>query len=341
MSAESSQEPSAEARVSALLGGYRATQMLFVAVTLALPDLLAEGPRSIAELARESRAHPEALCRLLRGLSSVGVFWEREDGRFENCPLSVTLRADHPSGLRALAHTYGQPWWWGSYGELLYSVRTGRPGFDKVTGVPIYDFLRDHPEAQALFDANMTTMTRREATAVMEAGPFDGETLLVDVGGGRGILAALALARNPGLRAVVFDRPAVVAEATAALAEHGVEDRAELVGGDFFDSVPAGGSVYVLKDILHNWHDAKARTILGNCRRALADGGRLLVIERVLPHDNEPCEAKLVDVTMLVQTGGRERLLDEYARLFDDCSFRLGSVRELATGNSIVEALPV
>lgn len=330
-----------EQRMSRLLGGYRITQMLHVAARLGLPDLLADGPLSVDRLAALAGVQPRPLYRLLRALASEGVFAERaDDGRFELTPLAATLRRDAPGRQRVFALTYGEPWWWSSFGGLLDAVRTGRPAFEALHGRHLFDWLGDHPDAAALFNDNMAAMSADEAAAVVDAVDLSGVGMLADIGGGHGILAAEFLARHPAARAWILDRPGVVAGARAVLDRRGVADRCALVGGDFFAEVPPGADVYTLKDILHDWDDERAVAILRRLRRALGDGGaRLLVVERVIPPGNEAFVGKMVDITMLAMLGGQERTEREYRELLAAAGLRVTRVIPTACPSSVLEAV--
>jgi hypothetical protein len=202
----------------------------------------------------------------------------------------------------------------------------------------LFGFLEKNGAAAALFDGSMTGMTSRQAAAVVARYDFSAARKLVDVGGGHGGLATAILRANPCISAILYDRPAVLARAVAHLAELGVLHRVELIGGDFFASVPSGADLYLLKDILHDWDDARARTILANVRRAMPKGARLLVVERIVPVESGPSPSKLVDISMLVLTGGRERTDDEYRALLTSAELATRRVVAVDGETSIIEA---
>src|SRR5215831_3302172 len=328
-------------RMREMLGGYRITQMLYVAAKLGLPDLLAEGPKSAQELAAAANAHGPSLFRLLRALASTGVFAERSDGRFESTALSDRLRSDAPDRQRPFALSYGEPWWWSPFGELLHSVKTGETAFNRIYGTSMFEYLGRHPDAARTFNENMTAATGGTGEAVASAYDFSRVKVLVDVGGGHGALAAEILRRNPELRAVIFDQQTVLEGAAPVLQERGVLARCVLAPGDFFESVPAGGDLYVLKYIIHDWDDAKAALILRNVRRAMRPEARLLLVESIIVPGNEASRGKLVDLTMLVFTGGRERTEPEFAKLLQGAGLRLNRAIPLAGATSVLEALPI
>jgi len=323
-----------------MLGGYRITQMLYVAAKLGLSDLLAKGPKTAEDLAIATNAHGPSLHRLLRALASTGVFAERPDGTFESTALADRLRSDAPDSQRAFALSYGEPWWWNAFGELLHSVKTGETAFNRVHGMTFFEYLGRHADAAGIFNQNMTAATVGLAEALATAYDFSQVKVLMDVGGGHGALAAAVLRQNPLMRAVIFDQQAVLEGAASVLQEAGILARCDLSPGDFFQAVPPGGDLYILKDIIHDWDDVRAAVILHNVRRAMRADAKLLVIESVIPPGNEPFRGKLVDITMLVFTGGRERTEPEYTRLLHDAGLRLNRAIPLNRAVSVLEALP-
>jgi len=319
---------------------YDTTQMLYVAAKLGIADQLGSGPRHADELAAAVGAHPRALYRVLRALSHVGVFAEDDQRNFRLTPMAELLRADAPGSLRAFALSYGESWWWTPWGRLLENVRTGKTAFDQAMGQGLFEYLAQHPDAAAIFNANMTSMTARELPEIVTTYDFGGEGVLVDVGGGHGALVSAILQAGGRAKAVLFDQPAVIDGARAHLAAAGVADRCTLVAGSFFESIPPGGDTYTLKDIIHDWDDERAVAILRNCRRAMAMNAKLLLIERVLPSDGEPAIGKMIDVTMMVQTGGLERTEEEYRVLLEQAGFGLRRVVFTHSAASVLEAIP-
>ena len=323
-----------------MLTGYWVSKALNVAAELGIADLLRDGPRTSDELADRCGVHPQALYRLLRALASVGVFTEGEKGRFGLTPAADLLRSDVPGSMRALARMYGSEQY-RAWGDLLESIRTGEPAFDRLFGTGYFEYLAHDPEANAVFNDAMTGWTAQLAESVVTAYDFDGSGVLVDVGGGHGMLLATVLRAHPAMRGILFDLPHVAATAKPLLEEAGVAARCEAVGGDFFDSVPAGGTYYLLAQILHDWDDERCRVILDNCRRAMLADGRLLIVEQVLPPANDPSLGKWLDLHMLVLLTGRERSHAEYAALLDSAGFELANVVPTSSGASIVEGVPL
>jgi len=325
-------------RLIELLRGYRFAQLLHVVAKLGIADRLADGPHTAAQLAASVGANPEALFRVMRALASEGIFHQTIDGTFSLTDDGYWLRSDVEQSVRGAAILYGEPWWWQAWGALSETVRTGRAAFEHVHGVGLFDYLGSHPEAAELFNGAMQLMTSRQAGAIAASFDFSTTKELVDIGGGRGALAGAILAANPRLTATIFDRPSVIQGATAQLRTLGVADRCKLVGGDFFISVPSGADTYALKDILHDWDDEQAIAILNNVRRAIIRSGRVLLIERLIPAGGEPAASKLIDVSMLVLTGGKERTESEYRTLLESAGFEVRRVVAVDAETSIVEA---
>ena len=323
-----------------MMTGYWVSQALYVAAKLGVADRLADGPVSCADLAAATGADAPSLYRVLRALASVGVFTETAPGTFALTPLADLLRGDAPGSMRALAIMYAEEQY-RAWGDLLHSVRTGRPAFPHQFGTDYFAYLARHSEADRVFNAAMTGWTTQLASAVADAYNFAPFKTIVDVGGSYGTLLAAILRRHPGARGFLFDQPHVAAAAAEHLAAAGVADRCTAVGGDFFVEVPAGGDAYVLAQILHDWDDERSVAILKQCRRAIPGDGKLLVVELVLPQGEEPFFGKWLDLHMLVLLGARERTAAQYDALFQASGFRLTRVIPTPSGPSVVEAVPV
>ena len=320
--------------------GFRTTQMLHVAAKLGVADLLKDGPQDASTLAAAVGAHPRSLYRLLRALASLGFFAESADGRFELTSLAQTLRSDIPGSLHDTALLYGDSWVWGAYAEMAHSVMTGTPAFDHVYGQTMFEYLRSHPEAAPTFDRGMSAFSQQEAAAILAAYDFSAASSLVDVGGGLGALLAAILNAYPHARGVLFEHSSVIDRARSAISTAGLADRCVLESGDFFEGVPKGGDVYMLKSVLHNWDDDRSTTILERCRDVMAPGHKLLIFERIVPLGNESSEAKLFDINMLVVLGAAERTRMEYQALLQQGGFSLARVIPTTAPVSIIEAVP-
>jgi len=322
--------------VQLLWPGAVAVQAVHVAAKLSVADHLADGPKTIAQLATATQADRVSLGRLLRALSSLGIFAEDGPDRFRQTPMSDALRRDHPQSIRRWAMMLGARFVWEPCMELHETIRTGRPAFELAYRAPFFAYLAEHPDDAAVFNAAMSSLPTYIA-ALVEAYDFSAFEHIVDVGGGHGAKLFAILAANPRVRGTLYDLPSVVEGAPAAQ-RNAVGDRCEIVGGDFFDSVPAGADGYLLSGIIHDWNDEAALRILRNCRRAIRPDGRLLLVETVLTPSSDPSSA-LMDVLMMILTGGRERTEEEFRALLREAGFSLRRV--VATpGASILEARP-
>jgi hypothetical protein len=327
-------------RLRKLIMGFRITQLIHVAAKLGLADHLVLKPQTAAELAPLVGAEPGPLYRLLRALASIGVFTESAGGIFEMTPMADLLRSDRPGSLRSTAILYGDEVVWDAYGRLSHAVASGMPAFDHLYGQPFYEYLGQHPATAALFHEAMTGFSEQEAAAILAAWDFPAIRMIVDVGGGQGALMAALLRAHPQLQAVIFDRSPPGDDAGRLFADPAIRARARFVQGDFFAAVPEGADLYVLKSIIHNWNDPAAIAILRTCRAAMPPRGRLLLAERVVPLGNEPAEAKLFDINMLITAGGQERTEAEYASLFQAAGLEMKRVISTGSPLSLVEAGP-
>jgi hypothetical protein len=329
-------EPSPQQQMIRMLGGYWISQALHVAAKLGLADCLKDASRTADDLALSTRTHPQALYRLLRGLASVGVFSEDDQHRFSLTPLADCLRSDIAGSQRALAIMTGEEHYQ-AFGQLLYSVETGQPAFDKLYGMPIFDYLQQHPEQARIFDQGMVGVHGRETAAMLDAYDFSGIRVLADIGGGNGSVIRSMLHSYPAMRGILFDLAGVVERARADIQAAGLEGRCEAKAGSFFESVPGGADAYLLRHIIHDWDDAKALVILQNIHRASGQDDRLLVVESVIPPGNEPHSAKLLDLAMLAIPGGRERTEEEYRDLYRKAGFRLTRIVATNADVSVIE----
>jgi SAM-dependent methyltransferase len=332
------------ARLRLMIDGYQVSQAIAVAAELGIADLLAAGPRRAEELAQATGAHRRSLLRLLRALAAIGVLVEVAGGErtFGLSPLGDGLRSDAPGSVWALAIQAGQPAMWAAWGDLRHSVMSGESAFRHIHGMGAWDYRAQHPDAGERFDRAMEAGAKEIATRIVAAYDFGGVRRVVDVGGGHGALLAEILGARPAVRGVLFDLPRVVEAAGPVLEAAGVGARCEVVGGDLFAEVPAGGDVYVLKGVIHDWDDADAIRILRNCRRVMGAGSKLLVIEQVIPDDRgaEPFTL-FMDLHMLAIHGAGERTVEEFGELFTTAGFRLGRVVPVDGAMRVLEASPV
>lgn len=314
-------------------------QALYVVARLGVADHLAQGPRDVEALAAAVGAHPPALRRVLRTLAAHGVFTEVEPGRYALTPVGATLRSGAPEAGRATVLSLVGPAMWQSAGALLHSVQTGRPAFDHVHGAPVFEWFGRQPDEGALFNDAMIGVHGAEPAAVAAAYDFSGLATIVDVGGGTGNLLAAVLRAAPDARGVLQDLPHVVAPARERLGRLGLADRVEVVEGSFFDGVPPGGDAYLLSHVIHDWDDARCGRILDHVRAALRPGGRVLLVEMVVPPGDAPHPSKVLDLVMLAVPGGQERTADEYRALLAAAGLRLTRIVPTASPVSVVEAV--
>jgi C-methyltransferase len=320
-----------------ILAGWM-SQAITVAADLGVADALADGPLAIDELARKVDADKDALGQLMRALICRGVFRRRRDGRYELNPLSDTLRSSAPVSLAGAARFFGSKQHREHWSMLTSSVRTGQPGVPALRGMDWFAYASADPEYGERFNQAMTSISEFEAPPVVAAYDFARFRTIVDVGGGHGRLLAAILAATPTARGVLFDLPEVIAGAPALLSARGVDDRVEVVGGSFFDSVPAGRDAYVLKHVIHDWGDDEALQILRNVRSAAAGAGTVLLVEFVIPRHNRDFFGKWADLEMLNGGSARERTADEYRRLFDKAGLRMTRVVPTVAPFSLIEA---
>ena len=334
----------AEQTVMRIAGGYQLSQALYVAAKLGVADVLGSEPLEVEAVAEAVGARAPVLRRVLRALVAAGVFTELEDGRFATNDAAAALRADAPGRMRDVVINFGEEMY-RAFGELLHTVRTGETAFDVVFGAPLFEYYAANPQVEASAAARMLARTLPVAAEFAASDVLRDARTLVDVGGGTGTLLAEVLRHRPEIGGVLLERPGMLEVAQGYLAEQGVADRCELVEGDFFSSVPAGGDVYVLKSVLHDWDDERCSAILRSCRAAMDPAARLAIIELLMPERMTPSgpmlSAALLDLIMLAYAGGRERTEAEFTQLLDQAGFRLVSTTRLAAGPHVLEAAAV
>lgn len=334
-----SHAPAPAEKLAQMISGYVLSRAIYVAAKLEIADRLVAGPVAVSELARQSAMHPEALYRVLRALASVGIFTEVSPQSFGLTPLAEYLRRDVPGSMWAMTIMQSEHQW-RAWDEILYCVETSKPGFEKVYGQPVFERLKEHPDEAAVFDQAMTGIHGAETLAMLDHYDFSGIHTLADVGGGNGSLLIATLQRYPQMRGMLYDLPHVVERAEANFKAAGLSDRAQLEAGSFFESVPSGADAYLMRHIIHDWYDEQAMTILRNCRRAIPDTGKLLLVESVIPPGDAPSGGKFLDLTMLVVPGGKERTAGEYRQLLADSGFELQRIVPISREMSVIESLP-
>lgn len=314
---------------------------LSLVAELGIADLLVDGPRCSADLARATDTHPPALYRVLRLLASQAVFIEVQPDYFALGRLGEYLCSDIPGTMRSWVRMTGMKAWFQAYAEAMHSLRTGEPSFRLANGLEFFDYMAANQEQGAIFNEAMTDFGQAVSNAVVHGYDFTGLDKVIDVGGSHGSLIRTILHAYPEMRGVLFDLPRVAESARRLIADDGLAERCEIVGGDFFKAIPPGGNAYLLRWIIHDWDRERALTILENCRSAMKKTARLLLVEAVIPPGSEPHLGKLMDFVMLTGLGGQERSGDEYAHLLNEAGFRLQRIVPTDSPFSVIEGTPV
>jgi hypothetical protein len=308
-----------------MITGFWTSCCIYNAAKLNIADQLDGKPQSAAQLAETTQCHAPSLYRLLRALASKGIFSENEKGEFSNTPLSETLKSNIPGSMKAMTIAQlGDHY--KAWGNLLYSIKTGSTAFDKVEGMPVWQYYETHPEEGINFMKAMTGMTGAAIMNVLPAYDFSGFKTIVDVGGGNGAMLMAVLNTAKEAKGIVFDEEYVLNETNNELAARGFAGRCSTRAGSFFDFVPEGADAYLMKMVLHDWNDEQSLIILNNCHRAMRADSKLIVIESVIPAGNTPHHGKFLDINMLVVTGGKERTEQEFAALFSKAGLKLSKV---------------
>jgi hypothetical protein len=295
--------------------------------------------RSAAHLAHATGSHARSLHRALRFLASHGLFRETASGEFEHTALSAALRSDAPASYRPAAQVFHLMF--SAWDGLDHAIRTGEPGFTKVFGKPVFEYVGAHPELAPAFDAGMTSMHDHETEAMIAAYDFGAVQVLADIGGGNGSLLGAVLQRYPRMRGMLFDLGHVVGRAQAYLKRFDIGERCQVIEGSFFETVPAGADAYLFRHILHDWTDEQCLQILARCRKVIPAHGRLLVVECLIPTGNDPSSSKDYDMTMMAFPGGLERTEAEFRALFKQAGFELSCVTPTSTMVSVLESGPI
>ncbi|MCE7985284.1 MAG: SAM-dependent methyltransferase [Caldilinea sp. CFX5] len=337
-------QPSPHEIVLSTALSYLSARALHVAADLGIADHLKDGPRGIDDLASATGAHAPSLYRLLRTLAGQGIFAETTPGHFGLTLAAAVLQRGIPGSVydavRMIGDMTGDGPWWSAVGHLRHSVMTGQPGWDYVVDAPFFDYLALNPKAGAWFDRGLANFTIVENAAIAQAYDFSGARRVIDIGGGQGGFLAEILKAFPQVQGVLCDQPQVLAE-PAYLTQDGLLNRCDLVGIDFFQSVPSSGDVYLLKRILHDWNDEHSVQILRNCRAAMHKEARLLVVDVVLPPGNTFHPGKIMDMLMMALLEGQERSEEEFCALYRQAALQVTRVIPTPSMLSIVEGVAV
>lgn len=312
-----------------MITGCWVTQAIYVAAELGIADILDDGAQTAAEIARQVEVNSEGLHRVLRVLTTLGVFRENVRGQFEQTALSERLRSDVPLSVRGWARMNGSPWMWEMLGGLLSTVRTGKKSWRG------WEYFEDHEQDGHVFNQAMASLSAPEIQSILGSYDFSGIRRLMDVAGGYGSLLTAVLKANPDMQGILFDIPPVIEAAKKEVDASGIADRCELAGGDFFDSVP-GADAIMMKHVIHDWDDEHAVRILKTCHSALPQGGKLLVIDNVIVPGSEESAAQLLDIALLL-VGGRKRSEVEFRALFAAAGFELARIVPTASPVSVIE----
>jgi hypothetical protein len=327
-------------RLLRLANGYQVSQAIAVAAALGLADVIDAEPRAVDEIAARVGAAEGSLYRLLRALTTIGIFHENDEHHFTATPMSELLRTDHPRSMRGWPTFVRRGYHWAAWGDLLTAVRTGGTAMEHLYGTDVWQFRADKPEETTIFNAAMSALARNAAQAIVDAYDFDRFDRIVDVGGGTGTLLIEILSRYEHPSGVVFDLPHVVGEATVDVDRAGLAHRCAVAGGSYLDGVPAGGDLYVIKSVLMDCADDEARLILRHVRQAMNEAGAVLVIETMIGTPNQGQPAAFSDLNMLVATGGRLRGRDDWNAMLTDTGFELVDVQPTASPFSLIEGRP-
>ena len=316
------------------------SQAVYVVAKLGIADLLKDGSRNIIDLAKLTDTHPQSLYRILRALCSAEIFEEKPECYFSLTPIANYLLSDNPDSMRSAAIMYGESWHWQPWGHLLESVKTGKSAFECVYDMNVFQYMEQNPEANQIFNEAMNSLSSLVEPALIESYDFSSVHTLVDIGGGSGIFLLPLLRANPNMQGILFELPHVIADFKDALESSGLSDRCTLIAGDFFESVPTGGDLYILKHILHDWDDERCIAILKNCHQAMTSDSKLLIIERIVSIGNQPDPAKLNDLEMMAVTpNGRERTELEFQSLLQSSGFAIAQIYPTDSPLFIIEAV--
>ncbi|MBS0648814.1 MAG: methyltransferase [Verrucomicrobia bacterium] len=326
-------EPTSREKLLSLISGEWVTRSIYTAAELDIAGFLMEGPKSVRELAKITQTNEENLYRLLRLLASQGIFQEGENRIFTNTPASEYLAKDHQLSLRTLILFYKEETS-KSWNLLSNCIREGRPAFDMVMGKSAEQHFRENPKSAAHFNAAMKEKSKTVIASCIKSYDFNKFKSVYDIGGGTGHFLTALLKANPTLHGTLYELPEVIRDCKTSIVNF---ERCTLISGDFFERIPEGGDAYLLKSVLHNWTDKAAVKILKKCHEAMKEEARLLIVEPIITSAQKD-PAKLMDVFLMVTTGGKERTLQDFKSLLDQAGFFLESITPTDTEYHIIEA---
>lgn len=323
-----------------MLSGMWIAQSIGTIARMGIADHFSGTATSVAEIAAKAKVNPDALYRVLRALSVVGVVRERDGKRFELTAIGQCMRTDHPQSMRFMA-AYQTDLNWAHWGKLDHCLMTGTNAVEFVRGMKPFEYLSKNPKDAETFDRAMVNISKMEVDAILAAYDFSSFQTMADIGGGYGTFLAEVLHANPKAMGILYDMPHVVKGSSEYLNKEKLTDRVRIEGGSFFESVPAGADLYMMKHIIHDWSDELSLKILKNIRSKIPATGKLLLFEAVVPEPNEPDFSKFLDLEMLVVTeGGRERTEAEFRTLLALAGFTLEKVVPTTSMAKVIEARP-
>lgn len=324
-----------------MIYSYFITQCIYVAAQLKIADILDEQTKTYQEIAEESNCDPEALLKMMRLLDKVGLFQEVEEGIFTNNNSSNWLKSNIKGSLRSLALSHGTNLFWKSWEHFDYTIKTGKSATEYCFNVSFFEYLSKNPELSVFFDETMTNISLLDTETICDYYDFSQFEEIVDVGGGRGQLLLAILTKNSKLKGILFDQEHVLEQVNSGFQEKEILERCSIRSGNFFEQVPMGGDAYLLRHVLHDWDDDKALKILKNCRRAMKDDAKILVLELLMETENASLLVRMRDLLMFVLLqGGKERTEKEYRSLYHQAGFKLTRIISLPSNINIIEGIP-
>lgn len=309
-----------------------------VAAKLGIADILAGGEKHAGAISEITKTNPDALYRMMRALAGVGIFTETRERVFANTPLSECLMEGR---LRSAALLFHSDWHDKVWDNLFYTIKTGKPSFEKVHGQKAFEWFGKNPEAAEVFHKANSHKAAFSHSAIVETRDFSEFESITDVGGGLGGLMFAILDAFPNINGTVFELPETARHLETIIRDRNMEKRLQAIAGNFFREIPGGSDAYLLSNILHDWPDRECETILKNCRKAVGPNGRLLIVETLVPPGNAFSIAKLLDLEVLLMGGGRERTEAEYETLLANTGFHLSGIVPTREGISVIEGIPL
>lgn len=337
LAAHKQPSPFASIKLANKLHGVIHTQLISVAAELGIADLLANGKQSVGELATATGTIESRLYRMLRVLTSIGIFAETSPRYFELTELAEPLRKDSPFSIRSLALMLGSEWHTRAWSNIRHCLESRESAFEGVYGQNLFEYFQQHPQEEAVFNETMTSQSQKQVAAISQAYDFSNAATIIDIGGGHGLLLSQILLDNPELKGILFDQQSVIQKAPVLPRAEKLEGRFRTETGSFFHRVPEGADIYILKHIIHDYDDDEAAKILRNCRDAMTPKSRILVMDIVLTQTTATFLRSWTDLEMMVLLNGKERTADEFSNLFNSAGLKLNRIIPTRSEISIIE----